>query len=82
MDSADESQATIDEIEEIRTGVEIERQATEGFRLKGWSWLSSNHADCFPIQVIERDDFKRTFASFAVFAAQQCVFFVSFLHSY
>jgi hypothetical protein len=32
---ADESQATIEEMEEIRVGVEMERRATEGLRPKG-----------------------------------------------
>jgi hypothetical protein len=32
---ADDAQATIDEMEEIRIGVEMERQATEGFHFKG-----------------------------------------------
>ena len=32
---ADDSQATIDEMEEIRYGVEMEFQATEGFKFKG-----------------------------------------------
>ena len=32
---ADESQETIDEMEEIQVGVEMERQATEGFHFKG-----------------------------------------------
>lgn len=32
---ADESQEIFDEMEEIRTGVEIEERETEGFRLKG-----------------------------------------------
>lgn len=32
---ADESQATIEEMEEIRVGVEMEQRATEGFHVKG-----------------------------------------------
>lgn len=32
---ADEGQATIEEMEEIRMGVELEMRATEGFQLKG-----------------------------------------------
>lgn len=32
---ADESQVTVDEMEEIRIGVDIERRATEGLKLKG-----------------------------------------------
>lgn len=32
---ADESQSTVEEMEEIRMGVEMERRATEGLRLKG-----------------------------------------------
>lgn len=32
---ADESQAVLDEMEEIRTGVEIEERETEGFQAKG-----------------------------------------------
>jgi hypothetical protein len=32
---ADDSQVAMDEMEEIRVGVEMERQATEGFRFKG-----------------------------------------------
>lgn len=53
---ADESQATIDEMEEIRTGVEMELRATEGFKVK---------------ELLEPDNFKRIFTSFAVFTAQQ-----------
>lgn len=33
----DDSQAVRDEMEEIRVGVEMEAQATEGFKLKGES---------------------------------------------
>jgi len=32
---ADESQATLEEMEEIRVGVEMEQRATEGFHFKG-----------------------------------------------
>ena len=35
---ADDSQATADEMEEIRYGVEMEFQATEGFRFKGMAY--------------------------------------------
>jgi hypothetical protein len=34
---ADDSQAVADEMEEIRLGVEMENQETEGFRLRGTS---------------------------------------------
>ena len=32
---ADESQSTVEEMEEIRMGVEMERRATEGLKVKG-----------------------------------------------
>ncbi|KAI1747696.1 putative MFS quinate transporter [Xylaria castorea] len=53
---ADSSQATIDEMEEIRFGVETETRATEGFQFK---------------ELLQRDNFKRVLAAFAVFTAQQ-----------
>ncbi|KAI1777368.1 hypothetical protein F4818DRAFT_457234 [Hypoxylon cercidicola] len=53
---ADSSQATINEMEEIRSGVEAETMATEGFELR---------------ELLERDNFRRVFAAFAVFTAQQ-----------
>ncbi|KAI0829144.1 general substrate transporter [Hypoxylon sp. FL0890] len=53
---ADDSQATADEMEEIRTGVMEEAMATEGFQVK---------------ELLERENFKRVFAAFAVFTAQQ-----------
>ena len=53
---ADSSQAVVDEMEEIRIGVEIENQETEGFRLK---------------ELLERDNFKRVFAAFCIMLAQQ-----------
>lgn len=53
---ADESQATIEEMEEIRMGVEIEARETEGLR---------------PRELLEPDNFKRLFTSFCVFTAQQ-----------
>lgn len=71
---ADESQDTIDEMEEIRTGVEMERQATEGFRLTGKqsrSLFSLYHANGYLTELVERDNFKRVFTAFAVFTAQQ-----------
>jgi hypothetical protein len=34
---ADESQVTVEEMEEIRVGVELEQRATEGFQIKGIS---------------------------------------------
>ncbi|KAI0965352.1 putative MFS quinate transporter [Xylaria arbuscula] len=53
---ADSSQATIDEMEEIRAGVEVEAVATEGFQFK---------------ELLQRENFKRILAAFAVFTAQQ-----------
>lgn len=53
---ADSSQATIDEMEEIRIGVETETIATEGFQLK---------------ELLQGENFRRIFAAFAVFTAQQ-----------
>ncbi|PQE06123.1 mfs quinate transporter protein [Rutstroemia sp. NJR-2017a BBW] len=53
---ADESQATVEEMEEIRVGVELEQRATEGFQIK---------------ELAERENFKRVFTAFAVFTAQQ-----------
>ncbi|KAI5922476.1 general substrate transporter [Camillea tinctor] len=50
------SQAVIDEMEEIRVGVEAEARATEGFRFK---------------ELLEGENFKRVFAAFAIFTAQQ-----------
>lgn len=52
----DSSQAVIDEMEGIRLGVEMEAQATEGFRLN---------------ELLERDNSMRVFAAFAIFLAQQ-----------
>lgn len=53
---ADASQAVIDEMEDIRLGVEMEAQATEGFELR---------------ELLQPDNFKRVFAAFAIFLAQQ-----------
>ncbi|KAI2627083.1 general substrate transporter [Hypomontagnella submonticulosa] len=53
---ADDSQATVDEMEEIRSGVTAEAVATEGFRIR---------------ELLEGENFKRVFAAFAVFTAQQ-----------
>ncbi|KAM0129940.1 hypothetical protein ACHAO1_008192 [Botrytis cinerea] len=53
---ADESQATLEEMEEIRVGVEMEQRATEGFHFK---------------ELVERDNFNRIFTAFAIFTAQQ-----------
>ncbi|KAI0138904.1 general substrate transporter [Hypoxylon sp. NC0597] len=53
---ADDSQATADEMEEIRSGVMDEARATEGFQVK---------------ELLEGENFKRVFAAFAVFTAQQ-----------
>ncbi|KAL1870152.1 hypothetical protein Daus18300_005216 [Diaporthe australafricana] len=53
---ADDSQAVVDEMEDIRLGVEMEARATEGFRLK---------------ELLQGDNFKRVFTAFAIFAAQQ-----------
>ncbi|KAI0477347.1 general substrate transporter [Xylariaceae sp. FL0804] len=53
---ADSSQATVDEMEEIRVGVEAEARATEGFHLK---------------ELLIGENFKRVFAAFAIFTAQQ-----------
>ncbi|RDW65379.1 hypothetical protein BP5796_10071 [Coleophoma crateriformis] len=53
---ADDSQTTIDEMEEIRVGVDIERRATEGLRWR---------------ELFERENFKRMFTASCVFTAQQ-----------
>ncbi|KAL7622184.1 hypothetical protein AAE478_007687 [Parahypoxylon ruwenzoriense] len=53
---ADESRATADEMEEIRSGVAAEAVATEGFQMR---------------ELLERENFKRVSAAFAVFTAQQ-----------
>ncbi|KAI1194454.1 putative MFS quinate transporter [Nemania serpens] len=53
---ADSSQATIDEMEEIGIGVETETRATEGFQIK---------------ELLHGENFRRVFAAFAVFTAQQ-----------
>ncbi|GAW26386.1 putative mfs quinate transporter [Rosellinia necatrix] len=53
---ADSSQATIDEMQEIRAGVESEVRATEGFQFK---------------ELLQRENFRRVVAAFAVFTAQQ-----------
>lgn len=53
---ADDSQAVIDEMDDIRHGVETEARATEGFQYK---------------ELFQGDNFKRVFAAFAIFAAQQ-----------
>lgn len=53
---ADTSQAVLDEMEDIRLGVEMEARATEGFRTK---------------ELLQPDNFKRVFAAFAIFLAQQ-----------
>ncbi|KAI2628177.1 general substrate transporter [Xylaria nigripes] len=52
----DTSDVTNQEMEEIRAGVEAEAAATEGFKLK---------------ELLQAENFKRVFASFAVFTAQQ-----------
>ncbi|KAK2614731.1 hypothetical protein N8I77_001536 [Diaporthe amygdali] len=53
---ADDSQAVIDEMEDIRLGVEMEARATEGFHVT---------------ELLQGDNFKRVFTGFAIFAAQQ-----------
>lgn len=53
---ADSSQAVIDEMEDIRLGVEMEARATEGFQMK---------------ELLQGDNFSRVFAAFAIFLAQQ-----------
>ncbi|KAI1823507.1 general substrate transporter [Xylaria intraflava] len=53
---ADSFQATADEMEEIRAGVVAEAIATEGFEFK---------------ELLQGENFKRVFAAFAVFTAQQ-----------
>ncbi|KAI1182887.1 putative MFS quinate transporter [Nemania serpens] len=53
---ADSSQATVDEMEEIRVGVETETRATEGFQFK---------------ELLQGENFRRVLAAFAVFTAQQ-----------
>ncbi|KAI1111318.1 putative MFS quinate transporter [Nemania sp. NC0429] len=53
---ADSSQVTVDEMEEIRLGVESDTRATEGFQFK---------------ELLQGENFRRIFAAFAVFTAQQ-----------
>lgn len=53
---ADASQAVLDEMEDIRLGVEMEAQAMEGFQVR---------------ELLQPDNFKRIFAAFAIFLAQQ-----------
>lgn len=53
---ADSSQAVVDEMEDIRLGVEMEARATEGFQMK---------------ELLQGDNFSRVFAAFAIFLAQQ-----------
>lgn len=53
---ADASQAVLDEMEDIRLGVEMEAQATEGFEMR---------------ELMQPDNFKRISAAFAIFLAQQ-----------
>ncbi|KAF3766890.1 general substrate transporter [Cryphonectria parasitica EP155] len=50
------SQAVLDEMEDIRVGVEAEARAREGFH---------------PRELLQRDNFKRVFAASAIFLAQQ-----------
>ncbi|KAH7131504.1 MFS sugar transporter-like protein [Dactylonectria estremocensis] len=52
----DESQTTMDEIHEIRLGVEAEAEETEGFEFR---------------ELLQGDSFKRVFAAFCIMAAQQ-----------
>lgn len=53
---ADDSQLVLDEMDDIRLGVEMEARATEGFR---------------PRELLQGDNFKRILTAFAIFAAQQ-----------
>ncbi|KAI9653847.1 MAG: hypothetical protein M1821_006878 [Bathelium mastoideum] len=53
---ADDSQATVDEMEEIRYGVELEFQATEGFRFQ---------------ELLQRQNLYPLMMAFAIFTAQQ-----------
>lgn len=53
---ADTSQAVLDEMHDIRLGVEMEARATQGFRLH---------------ELLQRDNFRRVSAAFAIFLAQQ-----------
>ncbi|KAI0012992.1 general substrate transporter [Xylariaceae sp. FL0662B] len=53
---ADGSQAIVDEMQEIRFGVEVEALEIEGFRFR---------------ELLQRENFKRVFAAFAIFTAQQ-----------
>lgn len=53
---ADTSQAVLDEMQDIRLGVEMEARATEGFR---------------PQELLQRDNARRVLAAFAIFLAQQ-----------
>ncbi|OTB00900.1 hypothetical protein M426DRAFT_65021 [Hypoxylon sp. CI-4A] len=53
---ADDSQQTASEMEEIREGVAAEVSATEDFHIR---------------ELLERENFKRVFAAFAIFTAQQ-----------
>lgn len=52
----DTSQAVIDEMEDIRLGVEMDLQATEGFKIR---------------ELLHPDNFKRVSAAFVIFLAQQ-----------
>jgi sugar porter (SP) family MFS transporter len=73
---ADSSQVTEDEMEEIRIGVEMEARATEGFQFKGmfgrgFQPVHENKLLMRSIELLQGDNFKRVFAAFAVFTAQQ-----------
>jgi len=79
---ADESEVTIEEMEEIRVGVEIEARATEGFRISGKliSLFSSFKAKLSFLELLEKDNFPRIFTSFAVFTAQQATGAIAFVY--
>ncbi|KAI1434074.1 general substrate transporter [Xylaria sp. CBS 124048] len=53
---ADSSEATADEMEEIRAGVVADMAATEGFEFK---------------ELLQRENFRRILAAFSIFTAQQ-----------
>ncbi|KAI1100635.1 general substrate transporter [Jackrogersella minutella] len=55
---ADDSQSTADEMEEIRSGVTAESMATEGFHVR---------------ELLRGENFRRIFAAFAIFTAQQAI---------
>ena len=73
---ADDSQKTREEMDEIRLGVEMEEQASEGFRLSGKQsclftilrWFAKTGKE-----LAQGDNFKRVFTAFAIMLAQQSI---------